>query len=181
MQIVCQNVYSPCLMAWEENSHICLRNVVSVLTGDLSSTYVRVLQYFRESIGKMADTVAVKIWVFIDNTNFPARKIMQKWISLTFLYLIMLNWTLKIILCQPNEMVFKVKMLLLYCLYSYRKPWRAEAGRTYIHKRRNCTLWFWHSENFATSSVRQKQSNGNASWGVLYTAHEASDVFCIRW
>ena len=52
MQIVCQDVYSPCLMAWEENSHICLRNVVSVLTGDLSSTYVRVLQYFRESIGK---------------------------------------------------------------------------------------------------------------------------------
>ena len=58
---VCQDVYSPCLMVWEENSRICLRNVVSVLTGDLSSTYVRVLQYFRESIGKMADTVAVKI------------------------------------------------------------------------------------------------------------------------
>ena len=95
---------------------------------------------------------------------------MQKWISLTFLYLIMLNWTLKIILCQPNQVAFKVKMLLLYCLYSYRKPWWAEVGRTYIHKRRNCTLWFWHSENFATSSVRQKQSNGNASWGVLYTA-----------
>ena len=40
---------------------INFREVVSVLTGDLSSTYVRVLQYFRESIGKMADTVAVKI------------------------------------------------------------------------------------------------------------------------
>ena len=52
----------------------------------------------------------------------------------------------------------------------YRKPQWAEVGQTYIHIRRNCTLWFWHSENFATSSVRQKQSNGNASWGVLYTA-----------
>lgn len=29
---------------------------------------------------------------------------------------------LKIILCQPNKVVFKVKVLSLQCLYPYRKP-----------------------------------------------------------
>ena len=29
---------------------------------------------------------------------------------------------LKIILCQPNKVVFKVKVLSLRCLYPYRKP-----------------------------------------------------------
>lgn len=32
-----------------------------------------------------------KVRIIIDNTNFLASKIKQKWISLTYLYLIMLN------------------------------------------------------------------------------------------
>ena len=50
---------------------------------------------------------------------------------------------LKIILFQPNKVVFKIKVLSLWRLYLYRKPWWAEVGQTYIHIRRNCTLWFW--------------------------------------
>ena len=48
----------------------------------------------------------------------------------------------EIILYQPNKVVFKVKVLHLQCLYSYRKPRWEEVGQTYIHIRRNCTLWF---------------------------------------
>ena len=33
MQIVCQDVYSPCLMAWEENSRICLHmQLIAILS-----------------------------------------------------------------------------------------------------------------------------------------------------
>lgn len=39
---------------------------------------------------------------------------------------------LKIILCQPNKVVFKVKVLHLQRLYTYRKPQWAEVGQTYI-------------------------------------------------
>ena len=39
---------------------------------------------------------------------------------------------LKIILCQPNKVVFKVKVLRLQRLYPYRKPRWAEVGQTYI-------------------------------------------------
>lgn len=34
-------------------------------------------------------------------------------------------------LCQPNKVVFKVKMLSLYRLFPYRKPRRAEVGEAY--------------------------------------------------
>lgn len=40
-------------------------------------------------------SVAAKIRIIIDNTNLLARKISQKWNSLTYLYLIMLNRDLK--------------------------------------------------------------------------------------
>lgn len=46
-------------------------------------------------------------------------------------------------------------MLPLHCPYPYRKPRWAEVGQTYIHIRRNCTLWFWRSKNLA---VRAKLS-----------------------
>ena len=50
------------------------------------------------------------------------------------------------------------------------KPMGQRGGQdTYINKKAYLALWFWHSENFATSTVSQKQSNGNASWGVLYS------------
>ena len=39
---------------------------------------------------------------------------------------------LKIILCQTNKVVFKVKVLSLQRLYPYRKPRWAEVGQTYI-------------------------------------------------
>ena len=50
--------------------------------------------WFAVQMGSVADSVAAKIRIIIDNTNFSARKITRKWISLTYLYLIMLNWTL---------------------------------------------------------------------------------------
>ncbi len=34
--------------------------------------------------------------------------------------------------CQPNEVVFKAKVLPLYRLYPYRKSRWAEVGQTYI-------------------------------------------------
>jgi len=46
-------------------------------------------------MGSVADSVAAKIRIIIDNTNFLVRKITQKWISLIYLCLIMLNQTLK--------------------------------------------------------------------------------------
>jgi hypothetical protein len=46
-------------------------------------------------MGSVADSVAAKIQIIIDNTNFLARKITQKWISLIYLYLIVLNQTIK--------------------------------------------------------------------------------------
>ena len=46
-------------------------------------------------MGSVADSVAAKIRIIIDNTNFLARKITHNWISLIYLYLRMLNWALK--------------------------------------------------------------------------------------
>jgi len=47
--------------------------------------------WFAVQMGSVADSVAAKIRIIIDNTNFLVRKITQKWISLTYLCLIMLN------------------------------------------------------------------------------------------
>ena len=43
------------------------------------------------SLRGLAGSRAAKIWIIFDKTNFLARKITQKWFSLTYLYLIMLN------------------------------------------------------------------------------------------
>ncbi|WP_308233081.1 hypothetical protein, partial [uncultured Prevotella sp.] len=51
--------------------------------------------WFAVQMGSVADSVVAKIRIIIDNTNFSARKITRKWISLTYLYLIMLNRGLK--------------------------------------------------------------------------------------
>ena len=67
-------------------------------------------------------------------------------------------------------MVFKVKVLPLKRLYPYRKPRWAEVGQTYIHTRRNCTLWFWQCKNLA---VRAKVVKNKATG----TPHE---VYCIQ-
>ena len=39
-------------------------------------------------------------------------------------------------------------------------------------------LWFWHSENFATSMVSQKQGNENVSWVYSITAIVGSWCIC---
>ena len=51
--------------------------------------------WFAVQMGSVADSVVAKIRIIIDNTIFSARKITQKWNPLTYLYLIMLNQTLK--------------------------------------------------------------------------------------
>ena len=63
---------------------------------------------------------------------------------------------LRMTFCLPKKAFFKTKMLSLYRLYPYRKPRWTEVGQTYIHKRRNCTLWFWRHKNFATSNWLSK-------------------------
>ena len=97
---------------------------------------------------------AAKKRIIIDNTNFLARRITQKWTSLIDLYLIMLNHTSKTrfisqekqnltqkcYLFYPNWLIIRKFYLNLYCLSPYRKLRWAEVGQTYIHIRRNCTL-----------------------------------------
>ena len=51
--------------------------------------------WFAVQMGSVADSVLQKIRIIIDNTNYWASKIMPKWISLTYLYLTMLNLGLK--------------------------------------------------------------------------------------
>lgn len=63
--------------------------------------------WFAVQMGSVADSVAAKIRIIIDNTNFLARKISQKWISLTYLYLIMLNHAIKL------SFVSKTKRILI--------------------------------------------------------------------
>ena len=50
--------------------------------------------WFAVQMGSVADSVVAKIQIIIDNTNFSAGKITIKWISLTYLHLIILNQTL---------------------------------------------------------------------------------------
>ena len=65
-------------------------------------------------------------------------------------------------------MVSKIKELPLQRLYPYRKPRGAEVGQTYIHIRRNCTLWFWQCKNFANSQLLVKNKATGTSHGVYY-------------
>ena len=46
------------------NFSITLREVVSVLTGDYPSTYVRVLQYFRKSTGEVLEKIKLTNHIF---------------------------------------------------------------------------------------------------------------------
>ena len=106
---------------------------------------------------------------------------MQKWISLTFLYLIMLNWTLKIILCQPNEVAFKVKMLLLYCLYHTGSPdGQRLGGHIYI---KGVTVRFGF-DILRTSQLHlfvKNKATGTPHGVYCIQPSLASDVSCIRW
>lgn len=106
------------------------------------------------SLRGLAGSRAANIRILIDNIYFSAWKITQKWISLKFLYLIMLNRAIKPCSFYKARKNMR-KMLPLHCPYPYRKPRWAEVGQTYIHIRRNCTLWFWRSKNL---TVRAKLS-----------------------
>ena len=46
-------------------------------------------------MGSVADSVVANIRTIIENTDFSARETTQKWISLAYSYLIMLNQALK--------------------------------------------------------------------------------------
>ena len=72
---------------------------------------------------------------------------------------------------QPTKAKSNTKMLSLYRLSPYRKPRLAEGGQTYIMiKGVFVRFGFDLLELRKHSTVRQRQSNGNASLGVLYTA-----------
>ena len=119
-------------------------------------------------MGSVADSVVAKIRIIIDNTNFLARKIRQKWILLWYLCLIMLNLSIKSRFFSQTMFFSMQKMLSLHGLYPHRKPQWAEAGQTYIHIRRNCTLWFWQCKNFANSQLLVKNKATGTSHGVYY-------------
>ena len=65
---------------------------------------------------------------------------------------------------------FVVSIIIVTFAVSYPcwKPSMGKGGGAYIHKRRNCTLWFWRIWISQIQTICQKQSNGNASWGVSY-------------
>lgn len=44
-------------------------------------------------------------------------------------------------------------------------------GWAHKYKKRYCTLWFWRSENLASSKIRRKQSNGKRSTWCLYASY----------
>ena len=76
-------------------------------------------------------------------------------------------------------------MLPLHCPYPYRKPRWAEVGQTYIHIRRNCTLWFWQCKNFANSQLLVKnKATGTPHevyyrWSSLASDDSAFDVMSV--
>ena len=79
---------------------------------------------------------------------------------------------LKIILFQPNKVVSKIKVLSLWCLSPYRKPRWAEVGQTYIHIRRNCTLWFWLVRTSQTLNCSSKTKQRERLMGcIIYSSH----------
>ena len=53
------------------------------------------------------------------------------------------------------------------------EPSREGGGkeRTYIHKRRNCTLWFWRHKNFATSNWLSKTKQRERLMGCIIDSH----------
>ena len=80
--------------------------------------------------------------------------------------------------CVPSHNFFRnflarsfvVSIIIVTFAVSYPcwKPSMGKGGGAYIHKRRNCTLWFWRIWISQIQTICQKQSNGNASWGVSY-------------
>ena len=60
----------------------------------------------------------------------------------------------------------------------YRKLLWAEVGQTYIHIRRNCTLWFWQCKNLAVrTKVVKNKATGTPHGVYCIQPSLASDVF----
>ena len=80
---------------------------------------------------------------------------------------------LKIILCQPNKVVFKVKVLHLQRLYPYRKPRWAEVGQTYIRYKAFLYALVLTCRNLAIhDTICQKQSNAERLMRcIIYCSH----------
>ena len=102
--------------------------------------------------------LAKEQWLFLGNTNFLRLFTFFMWKNLQF------QW-----LC-----------INLPCHSCAESPERGIwGGNWHIHIiKAYLALWFWHSENFATSMVSQKQGNENASWVYSITAIVGSWCIC---
>ena len=78
----------------------------------------------------------------------------------------------KLELLHSNSVDFRIKVLFLYRLYPYRKPQWAEVGQTYIHIRRNCTLWFWLVRTSQTLNCSSKTKQRERLMRcIIYSPH----------
>ena len=90
---------------------------------------------------------------------------------------------LKIILCQPNKVVFKVKVLSLRCLYPYRKP---QMGRGWadIHMVKGVFIRFGFDAIRISQIQRQVKNKAtrNVSWVYCIQSSLASDdsIVCCQ-
>ena len=123
-------------------------------------------------MGSVADSVAAKIRIIFDNTNFLTRKITQKWFSWTYLYLIMLNQTLKLRFVRQIKS-FSKQNYYLCSVYTHTGSLDGQRlGRHTYGKRRFCTLWFWRYKNLANSTTSQEQSNKERLMRcIIYSPH----------
>ena len=78
----------------------------------------------------------------------------------------------KLELLHSNSVDFRIKVLSLCRLYPYRKPQWAEVGQTYIHIRRNCTLWFWLVRTSQTLNCSSKTKQRERLMRcIIYSPH----------
>ena len=90
----------------------------------------------------VADFVVAGIRIIIDNTNLLAEKNNGKVNSLTYLYLTMLNRTLKPYFASQTKW-FPLRKCYLCIVYTHAESLNGQRlGRHTYGIRRNCTLWF---------------------------------------
>ena len=78
-------------------------------------------------------------------------------------------------------------IITTFALAHSRKPlWVMAVGR-HIHKRRNCTLWFWRRKNFSTSNCLSRTKQQGTPHGMIiyiYTpfplVHESNLCVVLR-
>ena len=79
MQIVCQNVYSPCLMAWEENSRICLHMQLIAILSRIGVYSLNIFNINKEMMFLIHTKTTKHSLSF---TSFLLIVVMQRWILL---------------------------------------------------------------------------------------------------